>query len=62
MSNQLLSAQEVVDMYHVSLSSLQTNFHRTKEGIWKKYGATIEKVGRGKSAQYHIVNFSYQDP
>lgn len=61
MQKQILTAQEVADAYHVSLSSLQTNFNRTKESIKKKYGITIEKVGRGAAAQYHIVNFSYQD-
>lgn len=61
MQNHLLSPQEVADMYNVSLSSLQTNFPRTKDAIYKKYGATIEKIGRGKNAQYHIIDFSYQD-
>lgn len=62
MQQQYFTAQEIADTYQVSLSSLQTNFPRTQEAIRKKYGATIEKIGRGKNAQYHIINFSYTDP
>lgn len=57
-----LTLQELSEKYNISPSSITSNFTRTKETIAKKYGVTIEKIGRGKSAVYQIVNFAKTDP
>lgn len=60
--NNILTLDQVVEKYEVSSSSLLTNFPRTQKAIAKKYGVQLEKIGRGKSAEYHIIGFDYIDP
>lgn len=62
MNQQTMTAQEVADKYRISLSSLTSNFPRSQEAIYKKYGVKLEKIGRGKSAQYHVTSFNHSDP
>lgn len=62
MNNQIMTAQEVSEKYDISLSSLTSNFPRSQDTIYKKYGVKLEKIGRGKTAQYHVASFNHSDP
>lgn len=47
-----MTLKELCEKYNVSESSVQSNFVRTRNSIYKKYGVTIKKIGRGKTAIY----------
>lgn len=47
-----MSLEELCTKYSVSRSSVLTKFKRTQEGILKRYGVNIIKVGRGTAAEY----------
>lgn len=47
-----MTINEVSEKYGISVSSLKTNFKRSQQGIFKKYGVQIVKSGKGDSAVY----------
>lgn len=47
-----MNLKEISEKYNVSESSLKTSFPRSQKAIYKKYGVTIVKIGRGKDATY----------
>ena len=58
----IFTAQDIVDRYQVSLTSLKRNFSRTQQSIEKKFGVRISKEGRGENTYYFIEDFSHSDP
>lgn len=57
-----LTLSELAEKYNLSESSIKTNFKRAKESLYKKYGITVEKYGRGDKAYYEITEFEHTDP
>lgn len=47
-----MTLQELCKKYNLTESSVTTNFPRTQNMLLKKYGVTIVKNGRGKTATY----------
>lgn len=47
-----MTIEEVCNKYKVAESSMKTQFKRTQESIFKKYGIRIIKEGRGSKAIY----------
>ena len=56
------SAQEIVDKYQVSLTTLKRNFTQCQKSIEKKFGVRLSKEGRGANTYYYIEDFSHTDP
>lgn len=62
MSNNLMTVEELAHEYDISVSSITTNFPRVQKSLFKKYGVSIERQGRGNNARYYIKDFSHSDP
>ena len=56
------SAQDIIDKYQVSMTTLKRNFSQCQKSIEKKYGVRISKQGRGDNTYYYIEDFSHSDP
>jgi hypothetical protein len=57
-----LTITELADKYNLTENTISKNFPKVKEKLEKKHGITIEKIGRGQSAQYVITDFEHSDP
>ena len=53
-----MSGEELCQKFGVSKSALSSHFKRVQDTIKKKYGVSVEKVGRGASADYIITDCS----
>ena len=58
----LYTAEQIAEMYDVSVSSIKTQFPRTCANLMQKKGVCIQKEGRGAKAMYRILNFEHADP
>ena len=60
--NKPMTLDELVELYDLNKSTVLQQFPRTQKSIEKKYGVTVEKVGRGANARYIVKNVEYVDP